>query len=460
VHSLKVESKSVLDLADRVFHDLARTRPTLEVLPNLRCLHWNTPEKTEHIVIFMHDKVTEFLFDYDSINSIPSLASNVLGRMPSLTSLEWTNRWWQDRKDIPSLLRLLSGLQKLQRITLPKYFLGDRLLKTLSLLPELKVVRFDTMSESGPFNPVIKGTLEEGAFPMLYDLCLCGALDDMRRYLTGGTLLPRLKNLSVGSFRRESPSTVQRFLADVTECYPALEVISFSVIGRQGCCKPLRRENLCPLVSLKQLTRLELRHDLPIQISEDDLAEFSAAFPTIETLVLNPEPRLPKKPRFTLSSLLFVAQKFPNLSHLGIYLDAEVRAPYSLVKIQTFSNLRTLNVGWSPIGADHVSVALFLSRLLSESEGVVIRSGVPLGEADYHYSEELEEYGDELEEEIDERRRRWQEIVKVLPPLLQLYKEEKTHRKEIEREVEDLRNEVLMWNMRVDEGSKLARVAN
>jgi len=316
------------------------------------------------------------------------------------------------------------------------------------------------MSESGPFNPVIKGTLEEGAFPMLYDLCLCGALDDMRRYLTGGTLLPRLKNLSVESVQSESPSMVQRFLADVTECYPALEVISFDVIvdiDQQDGCEPLLLEHLRPLVSLKQLTRLELRHNLPIQISEEDLAEFGAGFPTIETLVLNPEPLRLTKPKFTLSSLLFVAQEFPNLSHLGIYLDAEdvtTGAPYSPAKIQTFPYLRTLNVGVSPIGADHVSVALFLSHLLSESEEVVIQSGVS-------WDKELFDTSDSLVDEIGQRCDRWQEVVKALPLLLQLHKEEKVRRKDIEREVEDLRmrNEVLMGNMRVNEGSKSTTVA-
>ncbi|KAH9967275.1 hypothetical protein BC827DRAFT_1172827 [Russula dissimulans] len=468
VRSLKVEGKIeskkkgkiVLDLADGVFDDLARTRTTLEVLPNLQCLHWNSLSRTKHAVVFMHDKVTEFSFDYNTL-TIPSLASDVLGRMPSLTSLEWICSWRPGQDNIPSLLRLISGLQKLQRITLPKDFLDDQLLKALSLLPELRVVQFDTMDGSpGPFTPVIKGTLEEGAFPMLYDLCLHSTVDDMRHYLTEGALLPQLKNLSMETVQPESPSTVQRFLTDVTECYPALEVVLFDVIvdvDHQGSCEPLLPEHLHPILSLKQLTRLELRHNLCIQISEEDLVEFSAAFPTIEILVLNPEPLLLTKPKFTLSSLLFVAQNFPNLSHLGIYLDAEdvtTGPSHSHGKIQTFPFLRTLDVGVSPIGADYVSVALFLSRLLSESE-VVIQSGVS-------WNEVLFETSDEYVEEIGDRCSKWQEVTDALPLLLQLLKEEKERRKDMEREVEDLRmrNEVLMGSMQVNEGSKSSRVAD
>jgi len=203
-----------------------------------------------------------------------------------------------------------------------------------------------------------------------------------------------------------------------------LEAVSFDVIvdiGQQDGCEPLLPEHLRPLTSLKQLTRLELRHNLPIQISEEDLAEFGAAFPTIETLVLNPEPLLLTKPKFTLSSLLFVSQKFPNLSHLGIYLDAEdvtTPAPYLLAKIQIFPYLRSLNVGMSPIGEKHVSVALFLSRILSESEEMVIQSGVS-------WYEGLFDTSGEYVEKVDQRRSKWEEVEKALLVLLQAHKEEK-----------------------------------
>ncbi|KAH9967273.1 hypothetical protein BC827DRAFT_1264120 [Russula dissimulans] len=442
VHSLKVKGEMVPDLADSVFDELARTRITLEILPNLRCLHWNIEPRIKYAVVFMHDKVTEFSFDY-STRTIPSLASDVLGRMPFLTSLEWMGSWRQGQDSISSssLLRLLSGLQKLQRITLPKDFLDYQLLKPLSLLPELRVVQCDGHRSRSLFIPVMKGTLEGGAFPMLYNLCLHSTLDDMRHYLTGGVLLPRLKNLSTETAQLESPSTVKRFIADVTECYPALEVVSFVTILQRDDREPLSLEHLRPLVSLKQLTRLELRHNLPIQISEEDLVEFSAAFPTIETLVLNPEPLLLKRPKFTLSSLLFVARNFPNLSHLGIYLDAKdatTGLPYSLGKTQTFLYLRTLDVGVSPIGADHASVALFLSRLLSESEVII----------------QLRASSDGFDEgEIRKRYSKWKTVANALPLLLRLLKEEKERRKDIEREVEDLR-------MRVNEGSKTRSSVN
>jgi hypothetical protein len=400
----------------------------------------------------MHDRVKEFAFSLE-IEDPMSLATDVVGRMPSLLSLKCFSTFYDSNYD-PTLKHLFSHLPKLQEITLPKQALGGQVLKTLSLLPELRVVQFDNLGgiRCNP-TPVIADTIEEGTFPMLDDLCLDSTLEDMRRYLTGGALLPRMKSLSVESVNLESPLAVQEFLTDVTRCYPSLESIVIDVIvgvEEQEDCEPLMPEHVHSILSLKQLTRLELRHNLPLQISEVDLAEFGAALPAIEFLVLNPEPLLLSKPRLTIHSLLSIGQGFPNLFHLEIYLDAEdvgtqLLSP-PLSKIQVFPYLRVLNVGVSPLGPDQVPVALFLSYLLSDNERVEIRSG-SLWDPELY--EPSAEYGTTLRE----RCQRWEEVAKTLPLLLQLRKEEKAHRKDIEKEVEDLRmrNEILIGNMRMND---------
>jgi hypothetical protein len=454
VRSLKFGPKrkgKAQELDDSVFDDVARTRTTLEVLPNLRCLCWDSFLNSRHAILFMHDKVTEFGFKVYSEN-LQTLNTDIVLRMPSLRSLEWTYGYGvQDDQALP---RLLPRFPKLREVTPPKDVLNTQLLKTLSLLPELEVIRYDTLGGLPSPIPPIRSTLQEGAFPTLYDLCLNSTLDDIRLYITGGALLPRLKNLSVESAHPEFPPTVQQFLADATRCYPTLEMVSMDIIvsiGEREECEPLSLDDLCPILSLKQLGRLELRHNLPLQIFEVDLAEFGAALPALETLVLNPEPLLLTRPTFTPRSLLTVSQSFPNLSHLGIYLDAEdftMPTPYSPAKIPVFPHLRTLNVGVSPIGPDQVPVALFLSHLLSER--VAIQSGIS-------WNEEL--FGDKYSATVKNRCLYWGEVAKTLPLLLQLRKEEKVHRQDIEKEVEDLRmrNEVIMGKIRVNEGTGSAR---
>jgi hypothetical protein len=406
----------------------------------------------------MHDKVSEFAFNlkYEDPHSV---ATDVVGRMPSLSSLTCTRTaGYRDTDYDKALLLLLSNLHKLQEVTLPKNALDGDFLKALSLLPELEVVRFDNLGGIRcPFTPTIGCTLEEGAFPKLGDLCLDSTLEDMCLYLTGGALLPRLKSLSVESVHPESPNAVQEFFTDVTRCYPTLEVLDVDVIvyiEEQADCQPLFLEHFHPILSLRQLVRLELRHNLPLQISEDDFSEFGVALPAMEYLVLNPEPLLLTKPKLTLHALRSIAQNFPNLFHLGIYLDGEDVGAHPLhppVKMRVFPYLRTLNMGVSPIGPDQVPVALFLSHLLSDNERVVVQSGVS-------WSSELFGWSSSYEFTVQQRCHRWGEVAKTLPLLLQLRKEEKAHRQDIEAEVEDLRmrNEVLMGKMRMNENAKSA----
>ena len=120
--------------------------------------------------------------------------------------------------DKEELLELLSSLQKLREVVTPKDVLNGKILTALSLLPELEVIQSEKMGEIPRGIAPLKCTLREGAFPMLYDLCLNSNLDDIRVYLTDGALLPQLRNLSVEleSMHPELPLTVQRFLTDVT----------------------------------------------------------------------------------------------------------------------------------------------------------------------------------------------------------------------------------------------------
>ncbi|KAH9072108.1 hypothetical protein EDB83DRAFT_2361230 [Lactarius deliciosus] len=432
----RLASGRAVCLGDSVFHDLARSRTTLEVFPNLRRLWWETEYRA---LRSQHANSDSASTPEDPM----ALATDVVGRMPSLLSLKCFVDYYGTDHDL-ILKYLLSHLHELQEITIPKQSLGGQVLKSLSLLPELRVVQFDNLGGIGCTPaPVISDTLEEGAFPMLDDLY-------MRKYLTGGAFLPRIRSLSVESVIPESSLAVQEFLTDVTRCYPSLETIAVDVIvgiEEQDACELLMPAHLHPILSLKQLIRLELRHNLPLQISEADLAEFGAALPAIEFLVLNPEPLLLSKPCLTIHSLPTIGQNFPNLFHLEIYLDAEdvemqEPPPPPPANMRVFPHLRALNVGVSPLGPDQVPVALFLSYLLSDNERVDIRSG---SSWDPELFDSSAEYGTKLQE----RFLRWEEVAKTLPLLLQLRKEEKAHRRDIEKEVEDLRmrNEILMGNI-------------
>ena len=445
VHSLKYgikRNEKAKHFQDSVFHDLCYTRGALEVLPNLRSLWWNSIPKARYAALFMHNKVTKFSFEFNSEN-LPSLRTNIVGRMPSLRSLGWTEfdntGSGPLKENKQELLQLLPSLQNLREVAPPKGVLDSKFSEALSFLPELEVIQYDNLGGISCYPiPDLKCTLQEGAFPKLYDLRLNSDLDDIRVYLTGGALLPRLRNLSVESMR-ELPLTVQKFLKDVTRCYPTLEMVSMDIIINiedQGDCKPLSPEHLYPILSLQQLTHLELRHNQPLQISEVDLAELGAALPALEKLVLNPEPLQLMKPKITLHSLLIIAQHFPKLFYLGIYLDAQINTtvpmPHSPTKTGLFPNLLTLHVGVSPIASEE-PVAIFLSYLFLEMENkkVEIRSGISWDST--LYKEDVE-----YKATISKHRNIWDKVRSHLPLLLQLHKEKALEVKDLQIKIEDL----------------------
>ena len=435
VHTLKYRTdlnEKSWRIGDKVFFEVARTRPTLEVLPNLRSLWWNANPQDANL--FMHDKFTEFVFQFCS-EGLSSLRTDIVRRMPSLRSLGWTNPPDKGRYSDQDILQLISGLQMLREVTPPMDDLGGKFLKELSsLLPELEAIRFNNNLPRTPLysDSCLECKLQEGAFPKLYDLCLKCDLDDIRVYLTGGALLPRLRNLSVeGRGTPELPLTVQQFFTDVTRCYPTLEMVSMNVMVSAeeedldiDEFHSLSREHLNPIFSLKQLIHLELRHNRPLQISEDDLKEFGSALPALEKLVLNPEPLHLTRPEITLHSLLIVAQHFPKLIYLGIYLDvqdATIPAPKQLPpKIQLSPSLVTLHMGVSPIAShSEVPVAMFLSHILSGNESVKIKSGISWN-SDVYDSEESGDY----QAAVSERCSKWDRVADSLSLLLQLRKEE------------------------------------
>jgi hypothetical protein len=432
VHSLKYgikRNEKASDLEESVFREVFLTRSTLEVLPNLRSLWWDSIQCVRYAELFMHDKVTEFGFKLHS-EEFPLLRTYIVGRMPSLRSLSWTSCIRDSHLKVEGeLLQLLSSLQELREVTPPKNFLSSKFLKALSSLPELETIQYEDLDEM-PYSMIspLQCTLQEGAFPKLSNLRLNSNLDDIRVCLTGGALLPRLRNLVVEGDRWDPllPLTVQPFLTAVTGCYPTLEMVSMDIMVGIEKQDALSREHLNPILLLKQLTHLELRHNHPLRISEVDLAEFGDALPALEKLVLNPEPLQPTRPEITLHSLLVVAQHFPNLSYLGIYLDAQgttIPMPHSPAKTGIFPSLLTLHMGISPI--DSEVAAMFLSDMLLENERVKMKSGISRDQANFVSD------SDYYSATVSERCSRWDLVANSLPLLLKVRKEEKARKRVI-----------------------------
>jgi len=394
--------------------------------------------------LFMHENVTELevhLMGNNDDYNVSHQVSDIVGRMPSLVKLEFDVHG--DMSLVESAtLKLFRELTKLESVTLSKKCLTPSVLLQLSKLPTLGVIQFPTYGPQQTNEvPPLAVTLHEGAFPALWDLSLCSNLEGIKSFLFGDAHFSRLTSLYVECRNVETPASVHEFLSALVDRYPDLKRFDIDITIQQADqeqCELLSFETIRPLLSLKKLETLEVRHNHPLIVSEDNIAELAMALPDIQDLILNCEPFSLDRPSITLGALLSIAHYCRKIRNIGLYLDAtSVDTLPTIGAAQFATSFRTLNLGVSPIGFDKVPVALFLSQLLASRQGPIeLQFGVTWDDVltDDHYKRTVFDCCE-----------RWDEVAKMLPLLIRLRQEEHDHRRSIEREVEDLRmrNDVL-----------------
>lgn len=449
-HTAKDGVKSI-HLDQSVFDDIARTRTSLHILPNLNSLIWlvKAPSVQRYHTLFMHEKIRYFEARIHSTQeySISTHLSDISGRMPSLTTLTLQCPLHVSAPDMSNLLR---GFPRLKKITLPRRFLIPAIFEELAQLQELETIEFDSLGGASDYYgkeraPSFKIQVKEGYFPALWDLSLSMSLKDAQRFLVDGARLPKLTCLFVGSVQLEDPSAVHDFLSALVESYPNMEHLYLDIViprwDQPDTFPQITFDHFRPILGLTKLATFELRNNFPIPMSESDVLQLGTFLPCLETLQINPEPFKLDIPTLSISSLNKFAQHFPKLRKLGVYIDATIGYIPFAGDIH-FPSLEVLNVGVSPIDGeeDTVIVALYLSRLFASREpalesGLTWNSDMLLDEA--------------YEETVQEQCDVWEEVARMLPLLGALRQEERLKRSGIEKEVDDLkmRNEVLMGSM-------------
>jgi hypothetical protein len=334
---------------------------------------------------------------------------------------------------------LFPSLPKLQKVTMPRYHLTSRVAECLSRLEYLGVVEFQYREEQGIGNPgdvaSFFPSLDEGAFSSLWDLSLCSRFLDVTRLLAGSFAPSNITMLYIDSPISETPSSIHDLLSNISEncqllknltLVPTVEISAFTEQPQPE--DQLNFETLRPILMCPNLTSFEIIHKYPIILRLEDVEELASKWPSLETLVLNNEPASMHEPSLTLRALLPLARHCPLLRQLGLFLNATaVGLPLIGEELVPFKQLTQLSMGVSRV-VETEPVALFLSRMCPL--GCALNSGVTW---DADYSE------GRLGLEIGQRHRKWEEVGKLLPPLIQLRLEERERTRALQAEVEDLR---------------------
>jgi hypothetical protein len=351
------------------------------------------------------------------------------------------------------LLDMILKLKQLTTITISQYILTEAMLTTLGRLPKLQAIRLMTDFDENTHSDGIGDDLRPrylyepampGSFPSLRDLSLPAKIVDAKRFLVGGPVLRRLKGLYIWCDWIEAHEVVQDLLAELVKHYPDLSEFAMDILmdcdnARAEDCQPLTFNEIRPLLSLRNsLTSITMLHNQPVMMSKADYVTLGKALPNLSTLVLSCEPTMGGPPTLGLDILLVIAENFPKLRRLGIFLDALTTEgfrslPRALPLRSQFKLLESVNFGCSPITSELMPVQLFLSHLFSDAERE------PAVEAGLTTDGSLYAHEETWAHKVQVYCSRWEEVNRVLPVLVRARREEKRQHKELLREVEDLR---------------------
>ncbi|KAG6867656.1 hypothetical protein C0993_012675 [Termitomyces sp. T159_Od127] len=427
-----------------VFDDVARSRTSLDILPNMHTLHWD--DSFTLCVIFMHKNVKSFAFclplECIMSRSLDRAVEDIVTRMPKISLIDLRFEFSIGLIE-EGVIRLLSGLPNLHRIILPRFCLTAKIAEAASRLGKLQTLEYQyhCYQGQGKRSDVVdfRPKLTEGSFPSLFDLSMTITLADATNFLTIPFSPPNLTIMYLDSPVTETPITLSAFLNTIPEACPLLKSLTVasashsdldftSAPEKEDC---ITIDTLRPLLKCPNLTSFEIDHHYPLRLESSDIEEIATSWPGAETLVLNIQPAYLDNSNLTLRALLPFARHCPKLQMLGLFMNATTTdlptADHaSAYQLPAFRSLRCLSVGVSLI-QEEGAVALFLSQICPPHCG--IEMGVTWENA----------VSQDVVDKLEPRLKKWEKVEELLPLLTKLRIEERERARLLKKEVQDLR---------------------
>ncbi|KAI6141622.1 hypothetical protein BKA82DRAFT_2634167 [Pisolithus tinctorius] len=446
VRCLRFDSSSIEGEVEVVLDDVARTRTSFEILPNLRELVWTCRALSDlqRCLLFLHGRLKYLTVSLWSHLGEPGpLLTDICARAPNLHTLKLHVKD-PNMQMLGQIQVVVRNLHHLRKIVLPEFRFTSEVIQELSRMPNLGVIEFQHDLAMGPGNPKnverFVPVLTAGAFPALYDLNLTAKIDDLEGFFQSSFAPINITTLYVNSYAKHSPAEVRSFLLTLSqECkhLSRLHVILLDKDINQTTCIEDEQLSFCtlqPLFSIPNLTWFEVIHKYPLRITQNEIEELASRLPSLEALELNPEPLLTSKSTLDLEALLPFANHCPKLRYLGLFMRATgFEVPLARASFKPFHALQVLNVGTSKVESPK-AVAAFLSLFFPpwcRLQFGITWTGRGTME---HRSLDLNILL-ELSQGVDP----WEEISTLLPALIQVRREEWERTRALKEEVEDLR---------------------
>lgn len=236
-------------------------------------------------------------------------------------------------------------------------------------LPDLSELRFTLSPTTRPAGNWIAAVV--CPFASLVSLQLRMTLVDIEAFTSSGASAPNLKKLKVDITESHSDSDLADFMESLVQAHFGLTelviyrnegVFPMGGVEEHGSLTSL---TLGWLARLPLLETFDLRHTLPVDVSDTELVDILSRCTSLKSLhLLHLRPRKSSRYRtaLTLGVLALLAQQFPALGALSMSVGSTVDLPETLLP---FTKLSRLSLGLTFVEMPE-SVALYLRELLPD----------------------------------------------------------------------------------------------
>lgn len=338
----------------------------------------------------------------------------LLDRAPNLTTLTF-DLCYGDVSDTQAI-KYMTALRSLQKLFMPPEAYNSKIFIAIAKLPNLHTVGFkERFGRSTPSEKRFRPKLPEGAFPVLRDLSLNAAFNDISSLFLRKFAPTNLSHLHITSCQFEAPESFASCLKTIANVCQSLVSLGFDLEsgGIEQKETQISYQELVILRGLPNLKQFKFSQQTHVSITDEELRELVSSWESLEAFSISAtDPLADSFPPLTLACLLPLAESCPNLQRLRLYIDAT--APIDLSStFKPFTKLEELGTGVSPIKDVH-AVSAFLRTLCPTRLRITKEPYMGLWRH-WNDSETREEYQD-LWKQVSKLIRAWDEAERDLWP--------------------------------------------
>ncbi|KIJ43068.1 hypothetical protein M422DRAFT_47966 [Sphaerobolus stellatus SS14] len=438
-----------------MFVEVARTRPRLAVLPNLRHLTWNSLH-LGFASLFIHPgllsltaHIDRLFLEGEGFLDARAFVADLPSWSPDLTTLEIQASFSVAHVQ-GVLVDALLPLTKLKTLTLPRYWLTSHVVSSLSRLPALENFEWQYYRGEGDLQDILSFDLDipTTGFPALRELNLEVDLHVVLNFLSHATFIEHLSTIYLRSVHMVVPSHIHDFLELCsTKCRRLRELhLELFPHSPEECTEDytVTMETLAPVLSCSNITHFSFDYPTAVHVTEADMEQVARKLPSLVQLLLTTSPFYLCTPTLTRAVLLPFVQHCPDIVTLGFYLDGNAMVPVPGKVDQPFRKLQTLDIGVSPLDIDNSQdMALFLSYLCTLSGSSLTTTPSVCSGATWD-SIFMNSLPPEKQNTLSCNGDSWSEVSRYLPMLVKLRDEERERVRHLEDELKVLRKQDLM----------------